>query len=111
MRMGAGEQDGLGESESPAGSAARLASSHQVSSLVYVSVQMFRPGSTAPGARLWDARTLFEEGSARCDKALRQLGPDLPQAVTACIEAAGVLPHASNVFWSPRALPSALSLK
>ena len=29
---------------------------------------VFRPGSTAPGAQLWDARDLFDQQNARCDK-------------------------------------------
>ena len=55
-------------------------------------MQIFRPGSTSPGTRLWDARELFEANSARCDKALRQLGPSaLKEAVTTCIQAAGAV--------------------
>mmetsp|Transcript_11428 Transcript_11428/g.29770 ORF Transcript_11428/g.29770 Transcript_11428/m.29770 type:complete len:737 (+) Transcript_11428:2-2212(+) len=51
--------------------------------------EVFRPGSTSAGTKLWDARELFEANDARCDKALRQLGASLKDAVTMCIQAAG----------------------
>ena len=56
---------------------------------MYLCPQVFRPGSTAPGTRLWDARELYEANNARCDKALRQLEGSLRDAVTTSIQAAG----------------------
>eukprot|EP00983_Pelagomonas_calceolata_P031581 990201-Pelagomonas_calceolata.AAC.1 len=56
---------------------------------VHAHAQVFRPGSTSAGTKLWDARELFEANDARCDKALRQLGASLKDAVTMCIQAAG----------------------
>ncbi|KAF8057673.1 VCL1 [Scenedesmus sp. PABB004] len=53
-------------------------------------VQAYPPGSTAPPAQLLDARDLFDSGSARADRLLRQLGPALPQAVEACAAGAGL---------------------
>jgi hypothetical protein len=52
-------------------------------------LQAFKPGSVAPPARLLDARELFDQGSARADRLLRDIGPDLGAAVEACIAAAG----------------------
>lgn len=52
-------------------------------------IQVFRLGSTLPAAQLWDARDLYEANNARSDKVLRLLGNKLPEAVNACILAAG----------------------
>ena len=51
--------------------------------------QVYRPGSTSAAATLWDARDLFDAGSARADRLLRDVQAQLPEAVTACVEAAG----------------------
>lgn len=51
--------------------------------------QVYKPGSTSPAAQLLDARDLFDAGSARSDKVLRQLSGQLHDAVVACAAAAG----------------------
>ncbi|GBF95901.1 hypothetical protein Rsub_08492 [Raphidocelis subcapitata] len=54
-------------------------------------LQVYRPGSTAPAAALWDARDLWDAASARADRLLRELGTaGIGEAVRACIEAAGL---------------------
>lgn len=55
-----------------------------------VLVQVYKPGSTAAAAQLLDARDLFDAGSARSDKLLRQLTGQLDEAVVACATAAGL---------------------
>ncbi|KAL3162570.1 hypothetical protein ABBQ38_008623 [Trebouxia sp. C0009 RCD-2024] len=52
-------------------------------------VDVFKIGSTAPGALLFDARQLFEQQNARADEALRSIVGQLPQAVATCVDAAG----------------------
>lgn len=52
-------------------------------------MQVYKPGSTSVAAQLLDARDLFDAGSARSDKLLRQLTGQLDDAVTACATAAG----------------------
>jgi hypothetical protein len=60
-------------------------------------VQVYKPGSTAAAAQLLDARDLFDAGSARSDKLLRQLTGQLDEAVTACATAAGACAGA-NIY-------------
>lgn len=50
-------------------------------------VEIFRIGSTSPGAALLDARTLFDQKDARADEVLRSI-PDLRDAITTCCDAA-----------------------
>mmetsp|Transcript_16747 Transcript_16747/g.54755 ORF Transcript_16747/g.54755 Transcript_16747/m.54755 type:complete len:834 (-) Transcript_16747:45-2546(-) len=52
-------------------------------------VDVFRPGSTAPAAMLYDALDHFDRRSARADENLRLIGAKLPDAVADCIVAAG----------------------
>eukprot|EP00850_Spirogloea_muscicola_P020034 SM000206S06243 [mRNA] locus=s206:68260:73829:+ [translate_table: standard] len=52
-------------------------------------VSIFRIGSTAPGALLFDALDHFDKRSAKADESLRSIGAALPEAVEACIDAAG----------------------
>jgi hypothetical protein len=56
---------------------------------VCCALQAYKPGSTAAAAQLLDARDLFDAGSARSDKLLRQLTGQLDDAVIACATAAG----------------------
>eukprot|EP00891_Asterochloris_glomerata_P007024 jgi/Astpho2/7024/e_gw1.00107.12.1_t len=51
-------------------------------------VDVFRIGSTAPGAMLFDARQLFEQREAKADAALRAIASRLPEAVATCLDAA-----------------------
>ncbi|KAJ3186648.1 hypothetical protein HDU85_007468 [Gaertneriomyces sp. JEL0708] len=50
---------------------------------------IFRIGSTAPGAILYDALDHFEKKSPRADENIRNIKPELTDAVDTCIEAAG----------------------
>jgi hypothetical protein len=51
--------------------------------------QVYKPGSTSPAAQLLDARDLYDAGSARADKLLRQMAGHLAEAVEGCAAAAG----------------------
>eukprot|EP00775_Hariotina_reticulata_P009376 gene9376-9539_t len=55
-----------------------------------VLLQVYKPGSTAPAAQLLNAADLFDAGSARSDKLLRQMSGQLQAAVEACATAAGL---------------------
>ncbi|KAG7441120.1 vacuolar protein sorting-associated protein 16 [Guyanagaster necrorhizus] len=50
---------------------------------------IFRPGSTAPAAILYDAWQSFTERSPKADESIRNIRPDLAIAVDQCIDAAG----------------------
>mmetsp|Transcript_12464 Transcript_12464/g.35002 ORF Transcript_12464/g.35002 Transcript_12464/m.35002 type:complete len:872 (-) Transcript_12464:151-2766(-) len=50
-------------------------------------VDIFRIGSTSPGAALFDARTLFEQHNAKSDEYLRRIN-SLSEAITCCCDAA-----------------------
>ncbi|KND02893.1 tethering complex subunit VPS16 [Spizellomyces punctatus DAOM BR117] len=50
---------------------------------------IFKIGSTAPGAILFDALEHFEKKSPRADENIRNIKPELTEAVDSCIEAAG----------------------
>ncbi|ONK69968.1 uncharacterized protein A4U43_C05F28830 [Asparagus officinalis] len=52
-------------------------------------VSIFQIGSTEPGALLYDALDHFDRHSAKADENLRSVRSKLPQAVEACIDAAG----------------------
>eukprot|EP00899_Mesostigma_viride_P000918 jgi/Mesvir1/10827/Mv07754-RA.2 len=52
-------------------------------------VDVFKVGSTAPGALLYDALEHFDKRSAKADESLRAVGSALPSAVQTCMEAAG----------------------
>ncbi|KAI8809803.1 Vps16, N-terminal region-domain-containing protein [Cladochytrium replicatum] len=51
--------------------------------------KVFKIGSTDPGAILYDAFELFEKRSAKADENIRNIKPELADAVDTCIEAAG----------------------
>ena len=53
------------------------------------SVAVFRPGSTAPAAILYDAWVLFSKRSPKADESIRSIRPELAAAVDGCIDAAG----------------------
>ncbi|BBG99776.1 vacuoleless1 [Prunus dulcis] len=50
---------------------------------------IFKIGSTSPAALLYDALDHFDRQSAKADENLRLIRPSLPEAVEACIDAAG----------------------
>ncbi|CAH9107500.1 unnamed protein product [Cuscuta europaea] len=52
-------------------------------------VSIFQIGSTLPAALLYDALDHFDRRSAKADENLRLIRPSLPEAVEACIDAAG----------------------
>ncbi|KAJ3299233.1 hypothetical protein HK104_009629 [Borealophlyctis nickersoniae] len=53
-----------------------------------VTEEVFKIGSTAPGAILYDAFDHFERGSPRADENIRNIKTELTEAVDTCIEAA-----------------------
>ncbi|KAL5523006.1 VPS16 [Sanghuangporus sanghuang] len=53
------------------------------------SVNVFRPGSTAPAAILFDAWENFQKRAPKADENIRSIKPDLAKAVDECIDAAG----------------------
>ncbi|KAG0454964.1 hypothetical protein HPP92_024256 [Vanilla planifolia] len=53
------------------------------------SVSIFQIGSTRPAALLYDALEHFDKRSAKADENLRMIRASLPEAVEACIDAAG----------------------
>ncbi|XVF20921.1 hypothetical protein REPUB_Repub12eG0045400 [Reevesia pubescens] len=52
-------------------------------------VSIFKIGSTSPAALLYDALDHFDRRSAKADENLRLIHSSLPEAVEACIDAAG----------------------
>nr|DAD32193.1 TPA_asm: hypothetical protein HUJ06_011044 [Nelumbo nucifera] len=52
-------------------------------------VSIFKIGSTLPAALLYDALEHFDKRSAKADENLRLIRSSLPEAVEACIDAAG----------------------
>ncbi|KAF9114225.1 hypothetical protein BGX27_011427 [Mortierella sp. AM989] len=54
-----------------------------------VTENIFKIGSTAPAAMLYDALDHFEKKSPKADENIRSIRPELSDAVEACIEAAG----------------------
>jgi hypothetical protein len=61
---------------------------------------VYKPGSTSPAAQLLDARDLYDAGSARADKLLRQMSGHLAEAVEGCAAAAGGQTGVSNCWFS-----------
>lgn len=54
-----------------------------------VTEEIFKIGSTAPAAMLFDALEHFDKRSPKADENIRSIRPELADAVDACIEAAG----------------------
>ncbi|EFJ24200.1 hypothetical protein SELMODRAFT_101752 [Selaginella moellendorffii] len=52
-------------------------------------VSIFSIGSTSPGAMLYDAYDHFAKRNAKADESIRMVGSSIPDAVEACIDAAG----------------------
>uniref|UniRef100_A0A3N7G957 Vps16 N-terminal domain-containing protein n=1 Tax=Populus trichocarpa TaxID=3694 RepID=A0A3N7G957_POPTR len=52
-------------------------------------VSIFKIGSTSPASLLFDALDHFDRRSAKADENLRLIRASLPEAVEACIDAAG----------------------
>lgn len=53
------------------------------------SINVFRPGSTAPAAILFDAWDSFQKRAPKADENIRSIKPELAKAVDECIDAAG----------------------
>ncbi|GJE94839.1 vacuolar protein sorting-associated protein 16 [Phanerochaete sordida] len=68
------------------------------------SVAVFRPGSTAPSAILYDAWELFTKRSPKADESIRSIRPELGAAVDECIDAAG---REWEPYWQRRLLNAA----
>ncbi|CAG8569116.1 1317_t:CDS:10 [Ambispora gerdemannii] len=75
-------------------------------SLLYTDVteDIFKIGSTTPGAMLFDALDHFEKRSPKADENIRSIRPELADAVDACIDAAG---HEFSQFWQRSLLKAA----
>ncbi|KZT04540.1 vacuolar protein sorting-associated protein 16 [Laetiporus sulphureus 93-53] len=67
-------------------------------------VSVFRPGSTAPSAILYDAWENFTRRSPKADESIRNIRPELGAAVNECIDAAG---REWEPFWQRRLLNAA----
>ncbi|KAI3967604.1 hypothetical protein MKW92_003479 [Papaver armeniacum] len=67
-------------------------------------VSIFSVGSAKPAALLYDALDLFDRRSAKADDYLRSILSELPEAVEACIDAAG---HEFDVSWQQTLLRAA----
>ena len=65
------------------------------------SVSIFKPGSTAPAAILYDAWENFTKRSPKSNESIRSIRPDLASAVNDCIDAAG---REWEPFWQKRLL-------
>ncbi|PPQ73925.1 hypothetical protein CVT26_006551 [Gymnopilus dilepis] len=68
------------------------------------SLSVFRPGSTAPSAILFDAWDSFTKKSPKADESIRSIRPELAKAVDECIEAAG---QEWEPYWQRRLLNAA----
>ncbi|KAI5121711.1 hypothetical protein M0805_002104 [Coniferiporia weirii] len=68
------------------------------------SVNVFRPGSTAPAAILFDAWENFQKRAPKADENIRSIKPDLAKAVDECIDAAG---REWEPYWQKKLLNAA----
>lgn len=64
-------------------------------------MSIFRPGSTAPSAILYDAWESFNNRSPKADESIRSIKPELAKAVDECIDAAG---QEWEPYWQRRLL-------
>ncbi|KAL0960087.1 hypothetical protein HGRIS_011732 [Hohenbuehelia grisea] len=67
-------------------------------------VAVFRPGSAAPSAILYDAWESFVQRSPKADESIRSIRPELAAAVDECIDAAG---HEWEPYWQRRLINAA----
>ncbi|KAF8524325.1 vacuolar protein sorting-associated protein 16 [Hysterangium stoloniferum] len=65
---------------------------------------IFKPGSTSPGAVLYDACDLYERRSPKSDEHIRSIRPELASAVDECIDAAS---REWDPYWQRRLLNAA----
>lgn len=71
------------------------------------SVNVFRPGSTAPAAILFDAWENFQKRAPKADENIRSIKPELAKAVDECIDAAG---REWEPYWQRKLLNVCLAL-
>ncbi|PKK73317.1 vacuolar protein sorting-associated protein 16 [Rhizophagus irregularis] len=69
-----------------------------------VTEEIFKIGSTAPAAMLFDALDHFERRSPKADENIRSIRAELAEAVDACTEAAG---HEFSQYWQRNLLKAA----
>ena len=66
--------------------------------------EIFRIGSTSPASVLLDSVDLLEKKSPKADENIQHIRPSLPEAVDACVKAAG---HEFDIYWQKRLLKAA----
>ena len=64
-------------------------------------LNVFRPGSAAPSAILFEAMEQFEKKSPKADENIRNIRADLVDAVDQCIDAAS---KEFDVYWQKKLL-------
>ena len=69
-----------------------------------VTEQIFKPGSTSPASVLLDSVDLLEKKSPKADENIQRVRSSLPEAVDACVQAAG---HEFDTYWQKRLLKAA----
>ncbi|KAF7181081.1 hypothetical protein CNMCM7691_000210 [Aspergillus felis] len=69
-----------------------------------VTEAIFRLGSTSPASVLLDSVDLLEKKSPKADENIQRIRSSLPEAVDACVKAAG---HEFDVYWQKRLLKAA----
>ncbi|RMJ22317.1 Vacuolar protein [Aspergillus sp. HF37] len=69
-----------------------------------VTEEIFRIGSTSPASVLLDSVDLLERKSPKADENIQHIRPSLPEAVDACVKAAG---HEFDIYWQKRLLKAA----
>lgn len=72
------------------------------------SVDVFRPGSTAVSAILFDAWENFNKRAPKADENIRSIRPDLAKAVDLCIDAAG---REWDPYWQRKLLSVSYDLR
>jgi hypothetical protein len=74
------------------------------SSVIDVTEEVFKPGATSPAAILLDSVKLLEKKSPKADENIQRIKPSLPEAVDACVRAAG---QEYNHQWQKQLLKAA----
>ena len=69
-----------------------------------VTQEIFRLGSTSPASVLLDCIDLLEKKSPKADENIQRIRASLPEAVDACVKAAG---HEFDTYWQKRLLKAA----
>lgn len=69
-----------------------------------VTEEIFKLGSTSPASVLLDSVDLLEKKSPKADENIQRIRPSLPEAVDACVQAAG---QEFDTYWQKRLLKAA----